>query len=211
MNTLLSLGLDRSWRREAAAMLRLAPGSHVLDVATGTGALAAEVVRANAGTVSVTGCDVNDRMLSVARKRFGRIGAPLDLVHCDASALPFAAATFDAVAIGFAIDDMPDRDACVREMHRVLKDGGRLVLLELGQPDAGLFRTLFRTYLGVFRLASDGYRHLEREILAYRGPNAIEELLVRGGFTGYERRNLTGGIARLHVAEKSTSGSGGAS
>lgn len=207
MNSVLSLGMDRRWRRVAAASLRLSPGARVLDVATGTGALATAIVRATRGSVSVTGCDVNEQMLSVARARASRAAAPVALVHCDATELPFASESFDAVTIGFAIDDMPDRDACVREMRRVLRPGGRLVLLELGQPDAGLPRALFRLYLRVFRALSAGYRHLETEILGYRGADAIEALLTGSGFAGYGRRSLTWGIARLHTAEK-TSGPG---
>jgi demethylmenaquinone methyltransferase/2-methoxy-6-polyprenyl-1,4-benzoquinol methylase len=202
MNTILSFGMDRRWRRVAAASLRLPPGARVLDVATGTGALATEIVRVTAGSVFVTGCDVNQQMLSVAKERARRSNATLALVHCDATNLPFAAESFDAVTIGFAIDDMPNRDACVREMRRVLRAGGRLLVLELGQPDSGLPRTLFQLYLKVFRVVSDGYRHLELEILRYRGADAIEELLTRSGFAGYARRSLTWGIARLHIAEK---------
>lgn len=206
MNTILSLGMDRRWRRVAAASLRLPPGSRVLDVATGTGALAREIVRTTAGSVSVTGCDVNEQMLSIAKERARRSDKVVDLVRCDATDLPFAAESFDAVTIGFAIDDMPNRDACVREMRRVLRVGGRLVVLELGQPDSGLPRALFQLYLKVFRLVSDGYRHLELEILGYRGADAIEELLTRSGFAGYARQSLTWGIARLHVANKSGPG-----
>jgi demethylmenaquinone methyltransferase/2-methoxy-6-polyprenyl-1,4-benzoquinol methylase len=202
MNSVLSFGMDRRWRREAAATLELAPGSRVLDVATGTGSLASAVARAAAGTVSVTGCDVNERMLSIARARVRRSGLPVELVHADAMKLPFADASFDAVTIAFAIDDMPDRDACAIEMKRVLRPGGRLVLLELGQPDGGALRAMYRGYLRVFRVANDGYKHLEREIRGYRGAEAIEALVTRVGFIGYVRRSLTGGIARLHVAEK---------
>jgi len=202
MNSVLSLGMDRRWRRVAATSLHLRPGARVLDVATGTGALATAIVRATEGSVSVTGCDVNDHMLSVAKARTLRTDAPVAWVRGDATHLPFAGETFDAVTIGFAIDDMPDRDACVREMLRVLRPEGRLLLLELGQPEAGLPRALFRLYLRVFRVLSAGYRHLEKEILGDRGADAIEGLLRRSGFARYARRNLSWGIARLHTAEK---------
>jgi ubiquinone/menaquinone biosynthesis methyltransferase len=206
LNSVLSLGMDRRWRRRATKALGLRSGARVLDVATGTGALAAEIVRSTSGSVSVTACDVNERMLSVARRRRMRDGAHVEYVNCDAAHLPFAPETFDAVTIAFAIDDMPDRDACVREMARVLRPGGTLALLELGQPDAGPAKAAYRMYLRAFRvvgrLAAEGYRHLEQEIRTYRGARAIEDLLLRGGFSRYRRTSLTWGIARLHVAEK---------
>jgi demethylmenaquinone methyltransferase/2-methoxy-6-polyprenyl-1,4-benzoquinol methylase len=203
LNSLLSLGLDRHWRRETVAALGLSPGDDVLDVATGTGALAVEIARAMSGTVRVTACDTNERMLSIARARTDPAMAAVEIVQCDASRLPFADGSFDAVGLSFAIDDMPDRIACVREIRRVLRAGGRVALLELSQPDAGIMRTGYRAYLRVFRtLRRFGYEHLEQEILTYRGPAAIEELLAAAGFSSYRRRSLSGGIARLHVAQK---------
>lgn len=203
LNSLLSFGMDCRWRREAVATLGLAPGGLVLDVATGTGALAVEIARAASGTVRVTACDTNERMLSVARARTDPAMAAVQIVRCDAACLPFADESFDAVTLSFAIDDMPDRFACVREIHRVLRAGGRVALLELSQPDGGILRTGYRAYLRVFRAFGRlGYGHLEQEILKYRGPAAVEELLGKAGFSGYRRRSLSGGIARLHVAEK---------
>ena len=206
LNSVLSLGLDRGWRRRAVRALDLRPGARVLDVATGTGAVASEIVRSTAGAVSVTACDINERMLSVARRRVLPGGAWVDLVRCDATRLPFAPASFDAATVAFAIDDMPDRDACVGEIVRVLKPGGVLALLELSQPDAPAVRAAYDWYLRVFRvvgrLGPEGYRHLEHEIRAYRGAGAVEDLLLRGGLCGYRRTSLSLGIVRLHLAHK---------
>lgn len=205
-NSMLSLGLDRSWRRRAARSLELRPGARVLDVATGTGALAAEILRSASGQVSVTACDLNERMLSVAAERFARSNSKADLVRCDATRLPFPDASFDAATIAFAIDDMPDRDLCMREIFRVLAPAGVVALLELGQPDGEPLRSLYRLYLGTFgmlrRFSVHGYDHLAEEIRTYRGAAAIESLLLRAGFTKYRRESLTFGITRLHVAEK---------
>jgi ubiquinone/menaquinone biosynthesis methyltransferase len=205
-NSLLSLGMDRRWRRQTIASLGLHPGEHVLDVATGTGALATEVARMSSGTVSVTGCDMNERMLSVAGQRAKRAGAHVEFVRCDATNLPFPKETFHAATIGFAIDDMHDRAACIREVWRVLRPSGQVALLELSQPDAAPIKAAYRAYLRTFRMLGhgsfDGYRHLEQEILKYRGADAVKELLSRGGFSKYRRRILTWGVACLHVAEK---------
>jgi demethylmenaquinone methyltransferase/2-methoxy-6-polyprenyl-1,4-benzoquinol methylase len=212
LNSILSLGFDRRWRRHAAASLGLRPGARVLDVATGTGALAAEIARATAGAVSITACDLNEQMLLVARERPALTRAHVEILRCDATRLPFPDASFDAVTIAFAIDDMPDRDACAREMWRVLRPEGKLALLELGQPDAALLRRAYRVYLSTFRRLGDlsvrGYDHLEDEIRKYRGAAAVEALLLRSGFTGYRTTSLTWGIARLHTAEKPETTSG---
>jgi demethylmenaquinone methyltransferase/2-methoxy-6-polyprenyl-1,4-benzoquinol methylase len=203
LNAVLSLGMDRLWRQEAAVALALRRGDRVLDVATGTGALAAEIAKATSGGARITGCDLNERMLAVARERTARTGTSVELVQCDATRLPFSDAAFDAATVAFAIDDMPDRAACVREIRRVLRPGGRLVLLELSQPDHALLRAGYLAYLRVFRAFRRlGYDHLEREIRTYRGSAAIETLLRGERFVGYRSRGLSGGIARLHLADK---------
>jgi demethylmenaquinone methyltransferase/2-methoxy-6-polyprenyl-1,4-benzoquinol methylase len=203
LNSVLSFGMDRRWRRETVAALKLSPGASVLDVATGTGALAIEIARATSGTVQVTACDTNERMLSVARARTDSVMSAVEIVQCDAAKLPFADRSFDAVTVSFAIDDMPDRGACVREIRRVLRTGGRVAVLELSQPDHGILRTGYLAYLRVFRAFGRlGFDHLEQEILKYRGPAAIEELLRGAGFDAYQRRSLSAGIARLHLADK---------
>jgi demethylmenaquinone methyltransferase/2-methoxy-6-polyprenyl-1,4-benzoquinol methylase len=145
-------------------------------------------------------------MLAVARRRFERARLGVELVHCDALSLPFSEGEFDAATLAFAIDDMPDRDACVREIRRVMKTGGRFALLELAQPDGEPLRSTYGLYLKTFRLlrrfSVDGYDHLEKEIRTYRGPGAVESLLRRSGFERYRQHSLTFGIARLHLAEK---------
>jgi demethylmenaquinone methyltransferase/2-methoxy-6-polyprenyl-1,4-benzoquinol methylase len=184
--------------------LALQPGQRVLDVATGTGALALEIARAGGGSIHITGCDLNERMLSVARQRLANAPTPVELHRCDAANLPFPASSFDAVTLAFAIDDMPDRDACIAEITRVLRPGGRLVLLELSQPDTQPFKGAYDLYLDAFRwlkrVRIDGYDHLAQEIRGYRGAQAIAELLERHRFGDYAQRALTAGIARLHVA-----------
>jgi ubiquinone/menaquinone biosynthesis methyltransferase len=207
INSMLSFGMDRSWRKSASRSLQLRPGDRVLDVATGTGALALEIARSTGGTVAVTGCDLNKHMLAVARRRVTKSGKPIELVDCDAAQLPFPARAFDAASLAFAIDDMPDRDACIREIRRVLRPGARFALLELSQPDVQPLKAAYQMYLGAFRwlrrLRVEGYDHLAQEILGYRGADAIATLLARHGFVNYARKNLSGGIARLHVAERS--------
>ncbi|MFC5744333.1 ubiquinone/menaquinone biosynthesis methyltransferase [Actinomadura rugatobispora] len=205
-NSLLSAGSDRRWRREAARRLAPPPEGDVLDVATGTASLAIAVARHRPGA-RVVACDINASMLAVAARRLERQGLSgrITLRTAPGERLPFPDASFDAVCIAFAIDDMADRRACAAEMARVLRPGGRLVLLELGVPEQPLLRSLYLGGLGVMSLLGrargmSGYRHLREEITTYRGPEAVRALLLDAGLTGYTRFPLTGGIAVVHAA-----------
>jgi ubiquinone/menaquinone biosynthesis methyltransferase len=208
-NSLLSGGSDRRWRRRAARLLDLPPGGTVLDVATGTAGLAIAVADA-APTADVTGCDINAAMLAVGEKKIADRGLE-DRVHLVSAAgedLPFDAGSFDAVCIAFAIDDMGDRRRCAAEMTRVLRPGGRLVLLELAVPEQPVLRSTYLAGLAVMSLLGkargmDGYRHLREEITTYRGADAVRALLKDVGLRDYDRTPLTGGIAVLHTATKS--------
>lgn len=209
LNSLLSLGMDRQWRRQAALHLELPPGARILDVATGTASLALAVAALAPKDAMVVGCDMNEQMLAVGRERLRKSGSkvPIQLLQCPGEALPFEDGAFDAVTIAFAIDDMEDRSACAREMFRVLKPGGQIVLLELSLPDHPLILGLYRIYLQIFPLVGrffsrGGYGHLREEILAYRGRLAIEELLNETCFTGHQLKSLSGGLVTIHLARK---------
>ncbi|MGK5632435.1 ubiquinone/menaquinone biosynthesis methyltransferase, partial [Streptomyces sp. URMC 123] len=206
LNSLFSLGFDRSWRRRTATAAGLPDGARVLDVATGTGALARALLRRNR-TIHVVGCDINTSMLAVARKRLRpEIAAGrCHLVLAGAERLPFPDHHFDAVCVAFAIDDLPDRQRAVREMRRVLRPGGALLLLELSVPDGPVARRLYLAGLGLFALLgrsrrAGAYAHLRDEIVGYRGVESIRALFASAGLTGHRHLPLTGGIARLHLA-----------
>lgn len=204
-NSLLSMGFDRRWRRRAARALRLPAGARVLDVATGTGALARTIVREAPAGVEVVGCDLNARMLAAGQARRGGGRHPVRLVLAAAERLPFADDEFDAATVGFAVDDFADQVAAVRELHRVVRPGGQLVLLELSLPDQPLLRAAYRAGLAVFGLVGRlpgraGYGHLREEITRYRGVSAVADLLAGSGFTDHEVVRLTGGVATLHRA-----------
>ncbi|MDN3351172.1 ubiquinone/menaquinone biosynthesis methyltransferase [Actinomadura sp. DC4] len=208
-NSLLSGGSDRRWRRRAARLVAPPPpGGTVLDVATGTGSLAIAVADA-APDAEVTGCDINAAMLAVGEKKIAERGLArrVRLVRAPGEDLPFEDGSFDAVCIAFAIDDMSDRRRCAAEMTRVLRPGGRLVLLELAVPEQPVLRSAYLGGLAVMSLLGrargmDGYRHLREEITTYRGADAIRALLTDVGLHGYGRTPLTGGIAVLHAATK---------
>jgi ubiquinone/menaquinone biosynthesis methyltransferase len=205
VNSCLSLGQDRRWRRRAARFLDLPAGGVVLDVATGTASLALAVASLAQPDSRIIACDLNEPMLQVGRRRTaGKEHIPqVELVCCSGTCMPFPDAAFDAATIAFAIDDMPSREACAQEMFRVLRAYGALVLLELSLPRQPLFLSLYRFYtllmslMGrVFRLR--GYKHLREEILGYRGGLAIQQLLESAGFVKYASETLSGGLATLH-------------
>jgi ubiquinone/menaquinone biosynthesis methyltransferase len=207
-NSLLSGGSDRRWRRRAARLLDVPPDGRVLDVATGTAGLAIAVATAQP-TADVTGCDINAAMLAVGTRKVTDRGLAgrVRLMRAPGEVLPFESGSFDAVTIAFAIDDMADRRRCAAEMARVLRTGGRLVLLELGVPEQPVLRSAYLGGLAVMSLLGrargmDGYRHLREEITTYRGADAIRALLADVGLRDYDRTPLTGGIAVLHTATK---------
>lgn len=199
-NSLLSLGVDRSWRRRVCRELALKSGECVLDVATGTGALAILMAQSDAAP-RVIGCDLNRAMLDVARRRHG---ARVAFLRCDAAQLPFPSCSFDAATIAFAIDDMPVRERCAGELLRVLRPGGRVALLELARPEEEPLKSLYRLYLRAFVLPRlvrvHGYDHLAQEILTYRGRDAARSLLQAAGFVECKSLALSGGLSRLHLA-----------
>jgi demethylmenaquinone methyltransferase/2-methoxy-6-polyprenyl-1,4-benzoquinol methylase len=209
LNSFLSFGMDRRWRYRAARRIPMQPGTTILDVATGTASLARAVAATTNTKVRIVGCDINWRMLRVGHARLAQSSsrAPIALLRCAGESLPFRDGTFDVVMIAFAIDDMGNRGACAQEMFRVLKPGGRILLLELSLPDQTALLYLYRLYLRllpfVARIVRPGtYEHVHEEILSYKGREAIAALLGTTGFVSHEMESLTGGVATLHVAHK---------
>ncbi len=203
-NTVLSFGQDRVWRRATRRALDLGPGDRCLDLGAGTGVSTAELARSGA---YVVGADISGGMLSEGRDR----GVPL--LAGDALALPFPDATFDAVTISFALRNVHDPDAAVREMARVTKPGGRLVVCEFSQPTFGPFREVYLRYLvgalpGVARRVAsnpEAYVYLAESIQAWPDQAALARRIGAAGWNRVAWRNLTGGVVALHRAIRAAS------
>jgi demethylmenaquinone methyltransferase/2-methoxy-6-polyprenyl-1,4-benzoquinol methylase len=203
-NTVLSLGLDRGWRQAVTDALSLAPGERVLDLAAGTATSSAALARTGA---RVVGCDFSLGMLRVGA-RAGHDG--VDLVAGDGLRLPFADASFDAVTISFGLRNVSDPTACLAELLRVTRPGGRLVVCEFSHPTWGPFRTVYVNYLMralpavARRVSSDpaAYVYLAESIRAWPDQAGLAALLRTAGWASGEWRDLTGGIVALHRGTK---------
>ncbi|GAB2928950.1 demethylmenaquinone methyltransferase [Micromonospora polyrhachis] len=200
-NTVLSFGQDRGWRRATRAALGLLPGERVLDVGAGTGVSTEELAQSGAYAV---GADLSQGMLRTGKQT--RPAVPL--LAGDALRLPFPDETFDAVTISFALRNIPDPEAALREMARVTRPGGRLVVCEFSTPTNAAFRTVYLSYLmrslpSVARTVSsnpDAYVYLAESIQAWPDQAGLAARIGRSGWSRVAWRNLTGGIAALHRA-----------
>lgn len=200
-NTVLSFGRDRGWRRATRQALALQPGDVVLDVGAGTGVSTAELARSGAYAV---GSDISLGMLQAGR----RVRPDVPLLAGDALALPFPDATFDAVTISFALRNVVDTDPALRELARVTRPGGRLVVCEFSHPTSAAFRTVYLSYLmrslpAVARAVSsnpDAYVYLAESIRAWPDQAGLAERISEAGWGRVKWRNLTGGIVALHRA-----------
>ena len=202
LNHLLSFNADRSWRRKAAEAVNGSPGP-LLDLATGTGDLAFELSHKGA---AVVGADFCLDMLSIARRK-NRGARPIRLSAADALCLPFRDRTFAAVTIAFGVRNFADLRRGLREMLRVLKPGGKAVVLEFSRP-RGVWGALYRLHSGwllpriggLISGNADAYRYLNRSTENWPARHDFSAILAQAGFEGIRSRSLHGGIVALHEA-----------
>ncbi|HTV96862.1 MAG TPA: bifunctional demethylmenaquinone methyltransferase/2-methoxy-6-polyprenyl-1,4-benzoquinol methylase UbiE [Steroidobacteraceae bacterium] len=212
MNDLMSLGVHRLWKQFALSLTGLRPGQRALDVAGGTGDLAIGLARQVGKSGLVVLSDVNREMLDAGRDRLLDAGFAGN-VHCllaDAERLPFADGSFDCLTIGFGLRNVTDKAAALRSMHRVLKVGGQLLVLEFSTPVAPGLKPLYDAYsfkvlprLGQW-VAKDAasYRYLAESIRMHPDQEALLALLAEARFSQTRYHNLTGGIVAVHRGYK---------
>ena len=209
MNDVLSMGLHRAWKAYTVAVAAVQPGMKVLDVAGGTGDLARAFARQVGTDGQVVLTDINEAMLSKGRDRLLDEGLILPVVACDAEQLPFADASFDLVSLAFGLRNMTRKDAALAEICRVLKPGGRLLVLEFSKPAQPLqkpydwYSFKFMPLMGKL-IAGDGdsYRYLAESIRMHPDQATLKSMMKVAGFAHVDVHNLAGGIVALHAGVK---------
>lgn len=209
MNDLMSAGLHRVWKAFTVAISGARTGDRVLDVAAGTGDLSRAFARRVGPTGVVVMSDINGAMLRAGRDRLIDAGVLVPSVLCDAEKLPFADATFDLVSVAFGLRNMTHKDIALREMRRVLRPGGKLLVLEFSRPweplrgayDLYSFQVLPR--LGKL-VAGDAqsYQYLAESIRMHPDQQTLAQMMRDAGFGHVDWHNLSAGIVALHIGQK---------
>lgn len=203
MDALMTGGLDRVWMTALRKAVAPHPGERILDLAAGTGASSAALAK---GGAEVVACDLSEGMIEVGRERHPEI----EFVHGNAMDLDFEDGSFDAVTISWGLRNIPDPQLALREMARVVRPRGRLVVLEFSTPPSRVFRGMYNVYQStvmpaIARLVStnDGaYDYLVESIRAWPDQEELGRMIAANGWSEVEYRNLTGGIACMHRAVK---------
>src|SRR5271168_4555627 len=212
MNDLMSLGAHRLWKHFTLSLTGLRPGQRALDVAGGTGDLAAGMLRQVGKTGRVVLSDVNSSMLDIGRDRLldkGWVGN-VECIVADAERLPFEDNAFDCVTIGFGLRNVTDKAAALESMYRVLKPGGQLLVLEFSTPVAPALKSIYDAYsFNVLPLLgrlvakdAQSYRYLAESIRMHPNQETLLEMLRTAGFAQTRYHNLTGGIVAVHRGYK---------
>jgi demethylmenaquinone methyltransferase/2-methoxy-6-polyprenyl-1,4-benzoquinol methylase len=208
MNTVMTAGLHHEWRRRAAELASVSPGDRVLDVATGTGDLAFELSRRVSPGGEVVGCDFSERMLEIAREK-GRSGdRAVRFETANALSLPYPDGSFAAATVGFGARNFSDLEQGLREMARVVRPGGHVVVLEITTPRRPPLSTFYRLWFdravpAIGRLAGDpeAYSYLPSSVRRFPGPAELAALMARCGMTSIRYVLTAGGIIALHAGE----------
>ncbi|ADU66059.1 ubiquinone/menaquinone biosynthesis methyltransferase [Desulfurispirillum indicum S5] len=209
LNRLLSGRRDVAWRRKAVSYLKWGDRSRILDIATGTADVALEIARQTKETVKITGVDFSENMLAIGKSKVSasKYSHRIDLQIADAQDLPFDEDIFDSCIIAFGIRNIPDRAKALREMARVVRPGGTVVILEFTTPDIPLLRTLYHYYFfrllpfigGLISGQRDAYTYLPESVSRFPSRDEFCQLMSLSGLRDVYCRNLTFGVACIHI------------
>jgi len=209
MNDLMSLGLHRAWKAYTVTVANLKEGDRALDIAGGTGDLALAFARKVGKTGQVVHTDINEAMLRVGRDRLLDAGVLLPTVVCDAEKLPFPDGYFDLVSVAFGLRNMTHKDLALAEMCRVLRPGGKLLVLEFSKVAPPLEKAYdwysFKVLPRLGRLVAgdaDSYRYLAESIRMHPGQEELKGMMKKAGFGHVDFHNMAGGVVALHVGIK---------
>jgi demethylmenaquinone methyltransferase / 2-methoxy-6-polyprenyl-1,4-benzoquinol methylase len=210
MNSAMTAGLHHEWRQRAVDRANVGPGSDALDICCGTGDLALELRRRIGPDGRVVGSDFSEPMLELARRKSGDEGLPVEFGWADALDLPYGDASFDAVTIGFGARNLADLDKGLSEMARVLRPGGRLVILEITRPQREPLASFYSVWfdrlvpmIGSLAGDADAYSYLPNSVRTFPEPQRLAAMMDAAGFTEIRWLLLAGGIIAIHSATKS--------
>jgi demethylmenaquinone methyltransferase/2-methoxy-6-polyprenyl-1,4-benzoquinol methylase len=209
MNDLMSMGLHRVWKAYTVQVANLKEGDQVLDIAGGTGDLSMAFAKKVGATGRVVHTDINEAMLSTGRDRLVDHGLALPTLVCDAEKLPFADGHFNVVSVAFGLRNMTHKDVALKEMCRVLKPGGKLLVLEFSKVAKPLEKTYdwysFKILPQLGKLVAgdaDSYRYLAESIRMHPGQEELKTLMKNAGFGHVDFHNLSAGVVALHMGIK---------
>jgi len=212
MNDLMSFGVHRLWKRYTIEQSAVRPGQSVLDLAGGTGDLAAKFSRRVGHSGRVVLADINESMLRVGRERLTNMGivGNIEYALANAEALPFENDSFDCITIAFGLRNVTDKDKALESMHRVLKPGGRLLVLEFSKPVLPLLSKAYDAYsftalpfMGkLVANDADSYRYLAESIRMHPDQETLKTMMDTAGFFKTSYHNMTGGVVALHKGFK---------
>ena len=209
MNDLMSMGLHRAWKAYTVLVANVKPGQQVLDIAGGTGDLSLAFAPKVGATGRVVHTDINEAMLREGRNRLIDAGVCLPTLVCDAEHLPFADGHFDLVTVAFGLRNMTHKDGALREMNRVLKPGGKLLVLEFSKVAKPLEKIYdwysFKVLPKVGKLVANdsaSYQYLAESIRMHPGQQELKDLMRQSGFGHVDYHNMSGGMVALHVGIK---------
>lgn len=212
MNTLMSLGMDKAWRRKAVQTVKAQPGMKVVDICCGTGKLTRELAKAIAPTGQVVGLDFSEKMLVEARKNIENFSGKesIELFQGDAMSLPFADDSFDGATVGWGLRNLPDLRKGIKEMCRVIKPGSMVVSLDMGKPTMPVFKQIYWLYferlvplLGrIWAGKQKEYNYLYRSACEFQSQMELADIFRECGLINTGYHNLAGGVVALVYGQK---------
>jgi len=211
LNRLLSLGIDRKWRRYAVKQIRFTAGGKVLDVATGTADVALEIATTTPDSVTITGVDFSPQMIELGKEKVkqSRFSERISLHVAPCESIPFEENSFDSATIAFGIRNVVDRTCGLKEILRVLKPNGRIVILEFSNPQSKIFKTLYNFYflkilpvVGGLISNFSAYKYLPDSVLEFPSREEFKKIMSEAGFRSVTHKDLTFGIATVYTGEK---------
>ena len=212
LNHILSLNIDKGWRKKAVRQIADENRAlKVLDVACGTGDFTIEIARKVAPGSEVTGVDISEGMLAVGKEKIRKEGVLAGLYVADCEALPYEDNTFDRISVGFGVRNFEHLDIGLKEMFRVLKPGGKLVILELSVPSNPVIRWCYKLYFlkilpaigGLVSGDRGAYEYLPASVLRFPAPELFIQMMRDSGFDTVEHTPFTFGICRMYIGKKS--------